>query len=91
MKDRNESYKHFIPKIGLSIERNTGHVPSDGRFHIVKVGKVVQSFRSRKLAEERFKQLLAESGFKPEPPLDAERINPLDESIERYAMAKDVF
>ena len=91
MKDRNETYRHFIPKIGLSIERNTGNVPNDGRFHVIKAGRVVQSFRSRRLAEERFRQLLAESGFKSELPPHVERVNPLDESAERYAMAKDIF
>lgn len=90
MKDRNERYRHFIPKIDLSIEKNTSNVPNDGRFHIVKAGRVIQSFRSRKLAEERFRQVLAESGFKPEPPRP-EQINPVDESMERYAMAKDMF
>ena len=90
MKDKNERYKQFIPAIDLSIEKNTGNVPSDGKFHIVKGGKVIHSFRNRKLAEEKFKQLLAESGFKPVQTHTAQ-INPLDESMERYAMAKDIF
>jgi hypothetical protein len=91
MRDKHERYKHFIPNLDLSIERNTANVPNDGRFHIVKVGTVVQSFRSRKLAEEKFRQLLAESGFKPELPPHSDKINPLDESTERYFMAKNIF
>jgi hypothetical protein len=83
-------YKHFIPTIDLSIEKNTGSVPNDGKFHIVKGGEVIHSFRNRKLAEEKFKQLLAESGFKPAQ-THTPKVDPLDESLERYAMAKDIF
>lgn len=89
MKDDNEIYRHYVPNIGLSVERNTDNVPDDGRFHIVKGKKVIQSFRSRKLAEEKFRQLLKESGFKPKPaPIES---TPLSESVERYAIAKAIF
>jgi hypothetical protein len=90
MKKQNETYRQFIPEIDLSIERNTSKVPPDGRFHIVKSGRIIESFRSRKRAEERFRQLVAEEGFKPKIP-QGEQVSPLDESIERYTMAKDVF
>ena len=90
MKDRDRSYKHFIPKLELSIERNTVNVPNDGRFYVVKAGKVLQNFRSRKLAEEKFRELVKESGFKPEEQ-PTEKMNPIDEAAERYAMAKDIF
>lgn len=90
MKNDSGRYKHFISKIDLSIEKNTGNVPHDGKFHIVKEGGVIHSFRNRKLAEEKFKQLLTESGFKPVQTHPA-KVNPLDESLERYAMAKDIF
>ena len=83
-------YRHFLPKISLSIEKNTGNVPNDGRFHIVKAGTVIQSFRSRKLAEKKFRQLITESGFKPEL-THIEPVNPLDESLERYVIAKEIF
>lgn len=90
MTDRNGRYKHFIPDIGLSIEKNTSNVPNDGRYHVVKAGIVIQSYRSRKLAEEKFRQLLAESGYKPELS-PSKPINPLDESTERYFASKDIF
>jgi len=89
MKEDSETYRHFIPEIGLSIERNTGKVPADGRFHIVRSGAIVQSFRSRRLAEEKFRQLVKENGFTPKITESAQ--NPINESIERYAMAKDIF
>ncbi|MBI2831128.1 MAG: hypothetical protein HYX79_02600 [Chloroflexi bacterium] len=62
-------------------------MPNDGKFHVIKEGKIIESFRSKKLAEEKFKQLLAETGFKPEPL----RAQPLDESDERYVLEKDIF
>lgn len=56
----------------------------------MRAGKVVQSFRSRKLAEEKFRELVKESG--PKPDLQpAGKMNALDEAAERYAMAKDIF
>lgn len=86
----NESYKHFIPQINLSIEKNTTVVPCDGKFYIVKEGKIVKGFRTKKAAEELFKDMVKQSGFKPEPqqekPFDA-----ATEALERYAMAKDQF
>jgi len=90
MRRHGETYRHLIPEIDLSIERNTSKVPADGNFHIVKSGVVIQSFRSRKLAEERFRQLVTESGFRPKIPESTE-MSPINESIERYAMAKDIF
>lgn len=90
MKKQSGAYRHFIPKLALAIERGTSRVPPDGKFHIVKSGRIVQSFRSRKLAEERFRELVTESGFKPEV-ADAEQTGRLDESVERYLLAKAIF
>lgn len=66
MKNQVGSYKHFIPKLNLSIERNTDQVPNDGKFYIVRDGHAVEGFRSLKKAEEKFKQIVEESGYKPE-------------------------
>jgi hypothetical protein len=90
MSDSGGTYRHFIPKLDLAVERYTVNVPNDGRYHIVKAGKVIQSFRSMKQAQERFKQLLLESGVKHEP-LPIAKANPSDEAIERYALAKQIF
>jgi len=83
-------YKHYIPELNLSIEKNTENVPDDGRFHVVKAGKIIKSFSSRKLAEKKFKQLLEESGFKPEQK-HTQQTNPSDEAIERYLISKAIF
>jgi len=87
---RGERYRHFVPAISLSIEKNTGNVPNDGKFYLVKAGMVIQSFRSRRLAEERFRQMLVESGYRPEWK-PSKSINPLDESMERFFTSKEVF
>ena len=90
MKRQSETYKHYIPEIKLSIERNTGNVPKDGKFYVVKEGEIVKSFKSRKIAEELFQKLVSESGFKPNKEHDG-KIDPMTEASERYAMEKDIF
>lgn len=66
MKSQGGSYKNFIPKLNLSIEKNTDQVPNDGKFYIVREGHVIEGFRSLKKAEEKFNHLVEESGYKPE-------------------------
>ncbi|MBA7687562.1 hypothetical protein ES703_96026 [subsurface metagenome] len=90
MRSNDGSYRHYLPNLTLSIERNTGRVPSDGRFHIVNNRKVIASFRSRKKAEERFYQLVEESGYELIKPTD-KPLSPTEEAIERYTLAKDLF
>lgn len=84
------SYRHIIPQLNLSIERNTGKVPNDGRFYIVRDGHIIESFRYIKKAEERFRQLVKESGYKP----DVSPVKPwsaADEELERYLDAKELY
>lgn len=90
MSDRNGAYKHFIPRIGLSIEQNTASVPNDGKFYIINKGKITGGFRSRKLAEEKFRELVKESGFKPELH-PKEQLDPMNESAESYTISKSIF
>lgn len=33
-----DSYKHYIPDIGLSIEKNTENVPQDGKYYLLRDG-----------------------------------------------------
>jgi hypothetical protein len=88
MKGGDSPYRHFIPKLDLSIERNTDQVPNDGKFYIVHQGHVMDGFRSIKKAEERFRQLVKESGYKPEGS-PAKPKSASEEGIERYLDAKD--
>ena len=91
MKGQCESYRQFILNLNLSIERNTGQVPSDGRYYIVREGHVIESFRSIKKAQEKFQQLVKESGYKPEVTTLAKPRSPSEEGLERYLDAKDVY
>jgi hypothetical protein len=83
-------YRTYIPEIGLSIEKNTGNVPSDGKFYIVKTGTILESFRSRKLAEEKFRQIVRETGFKPNATNEKQESS-ISESDDRYAISKAIF
>jgi len=83
------NYRHFIPALDLSIERNTGRVPADSKFHMVHKGSVIASYKTKKQAEEKFYQIVKESGYKPEP-IPGNLIK-ADESNERYLRSKDLF
>ena len=48
MKSPDGSYKHYIPKLNLSIERNTERVPNNGKYYIVFEGRIIGSSRSVK-------------------------------------------
>ena len=58
-------YRQAIPDLNLSIERETGQVPSDGKYHVVRDGTVLESFRLLKQAQEHFKKIVKESNYKP--------------------------
>lgn len=90
MKEQSGPYRQFIIGLNLSIERNTGLVPGDGRYYIVREGQVIQSFRSIKKAQERFQELVKESGYKPEVTPVKPR-SPSEERLERYFDAKDEY
>jgi len=81
-------YRHLIPELHLSVERNTGQVPHDGKYYLVRQGHIIESFRSIKKAEEKFRELVKESGHKPEVSHVKPR-NASEEGIELYLDAKD--
>jgi hypothetical protein len=84
------TYRHFIPELSISIERNTARVPNDGKFYILRDGEVIDTFRIIARAEARFRQLLKESGYKPEVSPTKPR-SVVDEKLERYLDAKDLY
>jgi hypothetical protein len=90
MKIQNGYYKHYIPDIELSIERGTDQIPNDGKFYIISKRHVIDSFKTRKQAEEKFRQLVSESGYKPNT-LEEKKLNAGDETIERYLISKAIF
>lgn len=84
------TYRYFIPKLSIPMERNTAMVPNDGKFYILRDGQIIDSFQVIGKTEARFRQLVKESGYKPEasptkPPSAA------DEKLERYLDGKDLY
>jgi hypothetical protein len=77
-----EPYRQAVPTTGLSVERNTGRVPSDGYYYVLLNGEVKGRYRSLRQAQTQYKQLLVKSGWKPDPA--AANIDPAREAVERY-------
>lgn len=90
MKNHSSYYKSYIPDIKLSLEKGTNLVPNDGRYYVVRDGCIIDSFASLKQADGKFKQLVAESGYKPAT-LQNTKPNAGDETIERYLTSKAIF
>lgn len=78
-----EPYRQAVPTVGVSLERNTGRVPNDGYYYVLLNGEVKGRYRSLRQAQSQYKQLLADSGWKPDPPETA-TIDPAREATERY-------
>ena len=62
-----ERYRQGIPAIDLYIERCTERTPADGRYHVLKDGVVVGSFRGLKGAQACYRSRLEASGYTPTP------------------------
>ncbi len=83
-------YRQFIPDLALSIERATGEVPDDGKYHVLHDGASVGSFRSLKAAQEAFRRIVTESGYRPPTPQDSGK-TASEMMTERYMEAKDLY
>ena len=90
MADIESTYRHYIPDLDLSIERYTSRVPNDGKFHILYKGNIIDSFRLKKQAEQKFYQIVKESGYKPKIQ-KSKPIDPIEEAVERYFQTKAMF
>ncbi len=87
---KGESYVHYIPEASLSIQRNTSKVPNDEKFYVLYQGQIISAYRSRKKAEQKFYELLESSGYKPEI-LEANKSDPLQESVRNFMQSKSLF
>jgi len=85
------SYRHYIPEVSLSIERNTAAVPGDDKFYVIHEGNMVAGFRSLKKAEERFRQLIEEIGYKRPALTSSRQCSPAEEELDRYLVAKELY
>jgi len=84
-----ESYKHYIPDIGLAIERNTDNIPSDGKYYLLLNGEIISIYGTLKMAELAFKQKLDEIGYKPKPRKNVK--SKAQQNIDSYLDSKDIF
>jgi hypothetical protein len=62
-----EPYRQTLPDLDLSIERFTDRVPTDGRWYILRAGEPVGRFRSLSAAQEAWRKIVRESGWKAKP------------------------
>jgi hypothetical protein len=79
------SYVQRLPALGLAILQNTGDVPHDGWFYLVRADVVLGRYRYLKAAKAAWDQVLAESGWTPPP---KSRLSP-EEVLKREKVARD--
>ena len=58
-------YRQIHPRAKISIECNTGRVPADGKYYILKGGEVIANFRSLKAATACYQKLVDEMALPP--------------------------
>jgi hypothetical protein len=71
-------YRQIHPRANISIECNTGRVPTDGKYYVIKDGKVIASFRSLKAAQPCYQQLVEDMAL---PPLEKQEKKMSSEQI----------
>ena len=83
-------YRQYIPDLNLAIEKGSESVPNDGKYHVLRDGKILESFRFLKQAQELFKAIVKESGYKPQPSKTA-RKSASQQNIDSYLEAKEFY
>ncbi len=86
----------YLPALGISLERGTSSVPDDGRFHVVKDGQILASYRVYAAADKKYRQVVAEAGGSLTPPkkqLTAEERRQLlrDEDTQKNLDLSDIY
>ena len=85
-----ENYKHYIPDLKLSIEKNTRDVPNDNHYYVVRDGKMLDKFGTLKKAKVFFDNIVKESGFRPKIERDGSK-DIKDYALDKYFLAKEVY
>jgi hypothetical protein len=62
-----EPYRQVLPDLELSIERFTEAVPPDGAWYLLRGGEQLGRYRSLKAAQEAWREVIQQSGWKPKP------------------------
>ena len=55
----------FHPRANVSIQNNTGNVPSDGKYYVTRDKKIIAAFRSLKAATSYYQELIDEMALPP--------------------------
>ncbi len=82
-------YRQSIHELDLSIERATDAAPDDGKYYVIRSGQVLGSYGTLKRAQEVFRRVVQESGYKPAP-TDSGK-TPSEMLTDRYMEAKDLY
>lgn len=82
-------FRQYVPKIGLSLERNTQNTPEPKRYYLIYKGKILSSYANEKEAMKAYKEKLQQLGHKPEP--GKGKVNVLEEALDRYFAAYDKY
>ena len=82
-------YRQSIPDLNLSIERATEAVPDDGKYHVLRSGELLGSYRILKRAQEVFRRVVQESGYAPKPSDSGKTASEM--LTDRYMEAKDLY
>ena len=84
------NYKHYIPDLKLSIEKNTNNVPSNNYYYVIRDGEIIEKYRTLKKAKELFDKMVKESGYKPKFDNSAQK-DMYDSKLDQYFYAKEVY
>lgn len=85
-----ENYKHYIPDLKFSIEKNTRDVPNDNYYYLLRDSRIIERSKTLKKAKEVFDKLVKESGFKPKVELDGSK-DAKDYVLDKYFLAKEIY
>ena len=83
-------YKRQLSQLEVSVERATENVPNDGRFYLLRRGKIIADFPSEKSALKKYREILEEVGFQPRE-VEADKRTPSEEWLESYFYAKEMY
>ena len=58
-------FQQKVPNYDVSLEKGTKDIPNDGKYYILRKGKIVYSTKILKKAQIKFDDLLKKMGYKP--------------------------
>lgn len=82
-------FKQYVPKIGLSLEKDTPDTPESSRYYLIYKGEILSSYTKEKEALKAYKEKLQQLGHNPKPVEG--KINVFEEALDRYFAAYDKY